>query len=106
MGRNSNYNRKSGGTGFLITAGIIFLALKGLPGLLLGVAIGAGVGAIASIMGKSSIRRRITAVTASARPRRPSSAVRKKPVRSRKSSAANRKRLPKSRSRAIPRPIM
>ena len=51
MGRNSNYNRKSGGTGFLITAGIIFLALKGLPGLLLGVAIGAGVGAIASIMG-------------------------------------------------------
>jgi hypothetical protein len=52
VGRNSNYNRKSGGTGFLITAGIIFLALKGLPGLLLGVAIGAGVGAIASIMGK------------------------------------------------------
>ena len=52
MGRNSNYNRKSGGTGFLITAGIIFLALKWLPGLLLGVAIGAGVGAIASIMGK------------------------------------------------------
>lgn len=52
MGRNSNYNHKSGGTGFLITAGIIFLALKGLPGLLLGVAIGAGVGAIASIMGK------------------------------------------------------
>lgn len=52
MGSNSNYNRKSGGTGFLITAGIIFLALKGLPGLLLGVAIGAGVGAIASIMGK------------------------------------------------------
>lgn len=52
MGRNSNYNRKSGGPGFLITAGIIFLALKGLPGLLLGVAIGAGVGAIASIMGK------------------------------------------------------
>ncbi|MER2054075.1 MAG: 5-bromo-4-chloroindolyl phosphate hydrolysis family protein, partial [Clostridia bacterium] len=47
-----NYNHKSGGTGFLITAGIIFLALKGLPGLLLGVAIGAGVGAIASIMGK------------------------------------------------------
>jgi len=52
VGRNSNYNHKSGGTGFLITAGIIFLALKGLPGLLLGVAIGAGVGAIASIMGK------------------------------------------------------
>lgn len=52
MGRNSNYNRKSGGTGFLITAGIIFLALKGLPGLLLGVAVGAGVGVIASIMGK------------------------------------------------------
>jgi hypothetical protein len=52
VGRNSNYNRKSGGTGFLITAGIIFLALKGLPGLLLGVVIGAGVGAIASIMGK------------------------------------------------------
>jgi len=50
-GKNSNYNRKSGGTGFLITAGIIFLALKGLPGLLLGVVIGAGVGAIASIMG-------------------------------------------------------
>ncbi len=52
MAKNSNYNHKSGGTGFLITAGIIFLALKGLPGLLLGVAIGAGVGAIASIMGK------------------------------------------------------
>jgi hypothetical protein len=51
-GKNSNYNHKSGGTGFLVTAGIIFLALKGLPGLLLGVAIGAGVGAIASIMGK------------------------------------------------------
>ena len=50
-GKNSNYNRKSGGTGFLITAGIIFLALKGLPGLLLGVVIGAGVGAVASIMG-------------------------------------------------------
>ena len=49
--KNSNFNRKSGGTGFLITAGIIFLALKGLPGLLLGVVIGAGVGAIASIMG-------------------------------------------------------
>lgn len=51
-GKNSNFNRKSGGTGFLITAGIIFLALKGLPGLLLGVVIGAGVGAIASIVGK------------------------------------------------------
>ena len=50
-GKNSNYNRKSGGTGFLITAGIIFLALKGLPGILLGVVIGAGVGAVASIMG-------------------------------------------------------
>ena len=33
-GKNSNYNHKSGGTGFLVTAGIIFLALKGLPGLL------------------------------------------------------------------------
>ena len=51
-GKNSNYNHKSGGTGFLVTAGIIFLALKGLPGLLLGVVIGAGVGAVASIMGK------------------------------------------------------
>ena len=51
-GKNSNYNHKSGGTGFLITAGIIFLALKGLPGLLVGVVIGAGVGAIASIVGK------------------------------------------------------
>ena len=50
-GKKSNYNRKSGGTGFLITAGIIFLALKGLPGILLGVVIGAGVGAVASIMG-------------------------------------------------------
>ncbi len=50
-GKKSNYNKKSGGTGFLITAGIIFLSLKGLPGLLLGVVIGAGVGAIASIMG-------------------------------------------------------
>ena len=49
--KNSNYNGKSGGAGFLITAGIIFLALKGLPGLLLGVVIGAGVGAVASIMG-------------------------------------------------------
>ena len=51
-GKNSNYNHKSGGTGFLLTAGIIFLALKGLPGLLLGVVIGAGVGAVASIVGK------------------------------------------------------
>lgn len=51
-GKNSNYNHKSGGTGFIVTAGIIFLALKGLPGLLLGVVIGAGVGAVASIMGK------------------------------------------------------
>ena len=51
-GKNSNYNHKSGGAGFLMTAGIIFLALKGLPGLLLGVVIGAGVGAVASIMGK------------------------------------------------------
>ena len=50
-GKNSNYNRKSGGAGFLITAGIIFLALKGLPGILLGAVIGAGVGAVASIMG-------------------------------------------------------
>ncbi len=50
-GKNSNYNKKSGGAGFLITAGVIFLALKGLPGLLLGVVIGAGVGAVASIMG-------------------------------------------------------
>lgn len=50
--KNSNYNGKSGGAGFLVTAGIIFLALKGLPGLLLGVVIGAGVGAVASIMGK------------------------------------------------------
>ena len=49
--KKSNYNGKSGGAGFLITAGVIFLALKGLPGLLLGVVIGAGVGAIASIMG-------------------------------------------------------
>ncbi len=51
-GKNSNYNGKSGGAGFLVTAGIIFLALRGLPGLLLGVVIGAGVGAVASIMGK------------------------------------------------------
>ena len=51
-GKNSNYNRKSGGAGFLITAGIIFFALKGFPGLLLGMVIGAGVGAVASIMGK------------------------------------------------------
>ncbi len=52
MGRkNSNYNGKSGGVGFIVTAGLVFLALKGLPGLLLGVVIGAGVGAIASIMG-------------------------------------------------------
>ena len=49
--KNSNYNKKSGGTGFLITAGLIFLALKGLPGILLGVAIGAGVAAITGIMG-------------------------------------------------------
>ncbi len=52
-GKNSNYNKKSGGAGFLITAGVIFLALKGLPGLLLGVVIGAGVGAVASIMGST-----------------------------------------------------
>ena len=53
MAKNSNYNHKSGGTGFLLTAGIIFLAFgSGLPGLLLGIAVGAGVGAIASIMGK------------------------------------------------------
>ncbi len=51
MAKKSNFNRKSGGTGFLITAGIIFLALKGIPGLILGVIIGAGVGAVASIMG-------------------------------------------------------
>ena len=51
-GKNSNYNGKSGGAGFLVTAGIIFLALRGLPGLLLGVVIGAGVGAVASIVGK------------------------------------------------------
>lgn len=51
-GKNSNYNRKSGGAGFLITAGIIFFALKGFPGLLLGMVIGASVGAVASIMGK------------------------------------------------------
>ncbi len=50
-GKKSNYNHKSGGAGFLITAGVIFLALKGLPGILIGLAIGAGVGAIASIMG-------------------------------------------------------
>ena len=52
-GKNSNNNRKSGGARFLITAGIVFIALKGfgLPGLLVGVVIGAGVGAIASIMG-------------------------------------------------------
>ena len=50
-GKNSNYNKKSGGAGFLITAGVIFLALKGLPGLLLGVVIGAGVCAVSSIMG-------------------------------------------------------
>ena len=50
-GKKSNYNRKSGGAGFLITAGLIFLAIKSVPGLILGVVIGAGVGAIASIMG-------------------------------------------------------
>lgn len=50
-GKKSNYNKKSGGTGFLIAAGVIFLAVKGLPGLLLGVVIGAGVGLVASIMG-------------------------------------------------------
>ena len=49
-GKNSNDNHKSGGTGFLVTAGIIFLALKGLPGLLLGVVIGAGVGLFMSIL--------------------------------------------------------
>jgi hypothetical protein len=51
-GKNSNYNGKSGGAGFLVTAGIIFLAMRSLPGLLLGVVIGAGVGAVASIVGK------------------------------------------------------
>lgn len=50
-GKKSNYNKKSGGTGFLIAAGVIFLAVRGLPGLLLGVVIGAGVGLVASIMG-------------------------------------------------------
>ena len=50
-GKKSNYNRKSGGTGFLVTAGIFLLAFRSLPGILIGIAIGAGVGAIASILG-------------------------------------------------------
>lgn len=54
--KNSNFNGKSGGTGFFITLGVAYLLFKGVfgsgvAGLIAGVVIGAGVGLVASIMG-------------------------------------------------------
>ena len=50
--KNPNSNKKSGGAGFLLTAGLIFLISHFNPvGLLIGVAVGLGVGKITSIMG-------------------------------------------------------
>ena len=46
-----NYNGKSGGAGFLITLGIAFLISHSLPAVLIGAVIGAGVAAVAGIMG-------------------------------------------------------
>ena len=50
--KSKNYNGKSGGAGFLITLGTIWLLSHGGPsGIILGILIGAGVGLISSIMG-------------------------------------------------------
>ena len=50
--KSKNYNGKSGGAGFLITLGAIWLLSNGGPsGIVLGILIGAGVGLISSIMG-------------------------------------------------------
>ncbi len=50
--KNPNSNKKSGGAGFLLTAGLIFLISHFNPvGLLIGIAVGLGVGKITSIMG-------------------------------------------------------
>ena len=50
--KSKNYNGKSGGAGFLITLGTIWLLSHGGPsGIVLGILIGAGVGLISSIMG-------------------------------------------------------
>ena len=51
MSSNKNSNKKSGGAGFLITAGLFFLITRNPIGLLLGVLIGLGVGKITSIRG-------------------------------------------------------
>jgi hypothetical protein len=50
--KNPNSNRKSGGAGFIITA-LILSSISGfsLGGILIGVAVGLGIGKIASIMG-------------------------------------------------------
>ena len=50
--KNSNYNGKSGGAGFLITLGAAYLLFHGIPGIVLGVLLGAGVGFVASVVGK------------------------------------------------------
>ncbi len=50
--KNSNYNGKSGGAGFLITLGAAYLLFHGVPGIILGVILGAGVGFVASVVGK------------------------------------------------------
>ena len=50
--KSKNFNGKSGGAGFLITLGTIWLLSHGGPsGIVLGILIGAGVGLISSIMG-------------------------------------------------------
>ena len=50
--KSKNFNGKSGGVGFFLTIGAAYLIFKSLPGLLVGALIGAGVGLVASIMGK------------------------------------------------------
>ena len=50
--KSKNFNGKSGGAGFLITLGTIWLLSHGGPsGIVLGILIGAGIGLISSIMG-------------------------------------------------------
>ena len=89
--KNPNSNHKSGGAGFIITA-LILSSISGfsLGGILIGVAVGLGIGKIASIMGSG-----LDTTTHN----------REDEERRRREAEEEARKLPASRSREIRRPM-